>query len=174
MLITAEEVKKIDKFKNYAIEDIERKLKKIEYAIRSHTHNQFLSKSIRFNSSIENNVILFNTQYIKKNDTILIKNEFCKDIFTISEIVENGLKIKEDIINSKNNLIVKVIYPFDIIEGALDVLEWDFKMRNKVGIKSETISRHSTTYYDNDSNNTVNGYPVSLFGFSKPYRKART
>lgn len=173
MLITAEEVKKIDKFKNYAIEDIERKLKKIEYAIRSHTHNQFLSKSIRFNSSIENNVILFNTQYIKKNDTILIKNEFCKDIFTISEIVENGLKIKEDIINSKNNLIVKVIYPFDIIEGALDVLEWDFKMRNKVGIKSETISRHSITYYDNDSNNTVNGYPVSLFGFLKPYRKAR-
>lgn len=174
MLITAEEVKKIDKFKNYTIEDIERKLKKIEYAIRSCTHNQFLSKSIRFNSSIENNIILFNTQYIKKNDTVLIKNEFCKDIFTISEIVENGLKIKEDIINSKNNLIVKVIYPFDIIEGALDVLEWDFKMRNKVGIKSETISRHSITYYDNDSNNTVNGYPVSLFGFLKPYRKART
>lgn len=174
MLITAEEVKKIDKFKDYTIEDIERKLKKIEYAIRSYTHNQFLSKSIRFNSSIENNVILFNTQYIKKNDTVLIKNEFCKDIFTISEIVENGLKIKEDIINSKNNLIVKVIYPFDVIEGALDILEWDFKMRNKVGIKSETISRHSITYYDNDSNNTVNGYPVSLFGFLKPYRKART
>lgn len=174
MLITAEEVKKIDKFKKYAIEDIERKLKKIEYAIRSHTHNKFLSKNIRFNASIENNIILFNTQYIKKNDTVLIKNEFCKDIFTISEIVENGLKIKEDIINSKNNLIVKVIYPFDVIEGALDVLEWDFKMRNKVGIKSETLSRHTTTYYDNDSNNTVNGYPVSLFGFLKPYRKART
>lgn len=174
MLITAEEVKKIDKFKDYTIEDIERKLRKIEYAIRSHTHNKFLSKSIRFNSAIENNTILFKTPYIKKNDTVLISNEFCNDIFTISEVEENGLKIKEDIINSKNNLIIKVIYPFDVIEGALDILEWDFKMRNKVGIKSETISRHSVTYYDNDSNNTVNGYPVSLFGFLKPYRKART
>lgn len=174
MLITAEEVKKIDKFKDYAIEDIERKLKKIEYAIRSHTHNKFLSKSIRFNSAIENNTILFNTPYIKKNDTVLIKNEFCNDIFTISEVAENGLKIKEDIINSKNNLIVKVIYPFDVIEGALDVLEWDFTMRKKVGIKSETLSRHTTTYYDNDSNNTVNGYPVSVFGFLKSYIKART
>ena len=79
-----------------------------------------------------------------------------------------------DIINSNNNLIVKVIYPFDVIEGALDVLEWDFTMRKKVGIKSETLSRHTTTYYDNDSNNTVNGYPVSVFGFLKSYRKART
>lgn len=174
MLITAEEVKKIDKFKDYKIEDIERKLKKIEYAIRSYTHNKFLSKGIRFNAEVENNIILFNTQYIKKNDTVLIKNEFCKDIFTISEIVESGLKIKEDIINSKNNLIVKVIYPIDVIEGALNVLEWDLKMRNKVGIKSETISRHNITYYDNDSNNTINGYPVSLFGFLKPYRKVRT
>lgn len=174
MLITAEEVKKIDKFKNYTIDDIERKLKKIEYAIRSYTHNKFLSKNIRFNSGIENNIILFNTQYIKKNDTVLISNCFCNDIFTISELVEKGLKVKEDIINSKNNLIVKVIYPYDVIEGALDVLEWDFKMRNKVGIKSETLSRHSMTYYDNDSNNTINGYPVSLFGFLKPYRKART
>lgn len=174
MLITAEKVKKIDKFKEYNIEDIERKLKKIEYAIRSYTHNKFLFKNIRFYAEIENNIIFLDTQYIKQNDTVLIKNEFCNDIFTISEIVENGLKVKEDIINSKNNLIVKVIYPFDVIEGALDVLEWDFKMRNKVGIKSETLSRHSTTYYDNDSNNTVNGYPVSLFGFLKSYRKART
>ena len=29
------------------------------------------------------------------------------------------------------------------------------------------------TYYDQDASNTVMGYPVSLLGFLKPYRKAR-
>lgn len=174
MLILASKVKEMSKFSNYNENEIERKLKKIEYAIRSYTHNEFLSKNIRFEANISDNVILFNTNYIKANDTVLIRNDFIKDIFTIQEIIDSGLKIKEDFENADNNLIVKVVYPFDVIEGALEVLEWDFKMRSKVGVKSETLSRHSLTYYDNDSNNTVNGYPVSLFGFLKPYRKART
>lgn len=171
MLITAEEVKEMERFKSYSIEDITRKLKKIEYAIRSYTHNYFVSK-IRFKAEIKNNIILFNTDYIKANDTVIISNYFIDDyIYNVKEITDEGIVLDEEIEDSQQNSIIKVFYPFDVIEGALDVLEWDFKMRNKVGIKSETISRHSVTYYDNDSNNTVNGYPTSLFSFLKPYRK---
>ena len=46
-------------------------------------------------------------------------------------------------------------------------------MRDKVGIKSETLSRHSVTYYDQDAGNQVMGYPASLMGFLSPYIKAR-
>jgi hypothetical protein len=45
--------------------------------------------------------------------------------------------------------------------------------RDKVGVQSESISRHSVTYYDQTGNNTVMGYPVALVGFLKPYKKAR-
>ena len=107
-------------------------------------------------------------------NNVYISNFFVQDIYTIKEVVDNGLKIKEEFQDEKNNLIIKVVYPDDVILGALDILEWDFKMRGKLGIKSESLSRHNVTYYDNDSNNTVNGYPVSLFSFLKPYRKART
>ena len=39
--------------------------------------------------------------------------------------------------------------------------------------KAETLSRHSVTYFDQDASNQMNGYPVSLLGCLKPYRKAR-
>ncbi len=174
MLIKAEKVKEMDRFKKYSIEEIERKLKKIEYAIRAHTHNQFLSKTIRFYAKIQDNKILLETELIKKDDTILIRDFFNYDIFTVKEIVDSSIEIQEEIYNSNESFISKVIYPFDVIEGALDVLEWELKMRKKVGIKQETLSRHTTTYFDNDSKNTVKGYPVALFGFLTPYMNART
>lgn len=174
MLITANKVKERSKFSSYDLVEIERRLKQIEYAIHSYTHNDFLSKKIRFYANIENNIILANNSYIKANDTLLIKNEYIRNIFDVKKIAPNGIELNSDFEDEVDNLIIKIIYPVDVIEGALDVLEWDFKMRSKVGIKSETLSRHSLTYYDNDASNSVNGYPISLFGFLKPYRKART
>ena len=47
------------------------------------------------------------------------------------------------------------------------------KYRPKTGVKSETLSRYSATYFDQDANNQVMGYPVALLGFLKPYIKAR-
>ena len=52
-------------------------------------------------------------------------------------------------------------------------MKYECNMRDKVGIKSESISRHSVTYYDVNEENQVMGYPVSLLGFLKPYIKAR-
>ena len=42
-----------------------------------------------------------------------------------------------------------------------------------VGIQSETISRHSVTYFNMDGDNSSMGYPKSLLGFLNPYIKAR-
>lgn len=66
-----------------------------------------------------------------------------------------------------------VVYPADIKMGIVNMLKWDMENRDKAGIASETISRHSVTYVDQTSENTLIGYPVSLVGFLKPYRKAR-
>lgn len=64
-------------------------------------------------------------------------------------------------------------YPMDVKMGVVNLLKWDLDMRDKVGVASESISRHSVTYVDQTGANTVIGYPVALMGFLKPYKKAR-
>lgn len=50
---------------------------------------------------------------------------------------------------------------------------WEATMRDKVGVASETLSRHSVTYFAQDAGNQLMGYPVTLLGFLKPFTKAR-
>ena len=64
-------------------------------------------------------------------------------------------------------------YPMDVKMGVVNMLKWDMNNREKVGVQSESISRHSVTYYDQTGANTAMGYPVALVGFLKPYMKAR-
>ena len=45
---------------------------------------------------------------------------------------------------------------------------------DKIGVASETLSRHSVTYFNMDKTNTVSGYPISIMGFCSPYMKAKT
>lgn len=66
-----------------------------------------------------------------------------------------------------------IIYPPDIKLGVINLIKWEETSRNKVGIQSETISRHSVTYADANGDSYIMGYPKSLLGFLKPYCKAR-
>ncbi|WP_336272164.1 hypothetical protein [Lactococcus lactis] len=53
------------------------------------------------------------------------------------------------------------------------MLQYDVTMGDKLGIKSESIARMNITYYDMNSSESINGYPASLFGFLKKYKKMR-
>ena len=70
-------------------------------------------------------------------------------------------------------LVTKVWYPPDVRIGVVNMLRWDIENRAKVGIQSETLSRHSVTYFNMDGDNSVMGYPKSLLGFLKAHMKAR-
>ena len=74
---------------------------------------------------------------------------------------------------SSSNMITRVIYPESVQEGVLNMLKWEFEMRSKTGIKSETLSRHSVTYFDMDASNSLDGYPASIVGFLDPYYQMR-
>lgn len=93
-------------------------------------------------------------------------------LYTITEIGEDFIRVNQELYKS-TNLITKVEYPADVRAGVLELLKWDIKNRPKTGVKSETLSRYSVTYFDQDANNQVMGYPVALLGFLKPYIKAR-
>jgi hypothetical protein len=75
--------------------------------------------------------------------------------------------------NFKRHLTPEGEYPADVKMGVLEMLKWDLENRKKVGIQSETISRHSVTYFNMDGDNSVMGYPKALLGFLKPYMRAR-
>lgn len=66
-----------------------------------------------------------------------------------------------------------VQYPADVKMGAFNLLKWELENREKAGIESETISRHTVNYLNMNYLNSVAGYPKSLMGFLKPYVKAR-
>lgn len=78
-----------------------------------------------------------------------------------------------------NNNFVRVLeennsqYPMDIKMGVVNLMKWELGNREKVGVASESISRHSVTYFDMTGGNSIMGYPAALMGFLRPYMRAR-
>ena len=125
---------------------------------------------------IENNVLLLNAYpYFKEKDNIELSHCLNNEVYTIDSIDQGQITFVEEskLFDCDNVMVTKVVYPEDVQEGVINMLKWDLGLRNKVGIKAETISRHSVTYFDMDANNSLKGYPASLFGFLEDYIKAR-
>lgn len=96
------------------------------------------------------------------------------------EVLEAHLAALESAIQGYTNNDFKRVreahggeYPADVKMGVVNLMKWELNNREKVGVSSETISRHSVTYFDQNGNNTVMGYPKSLLGFLIPYVRAR-
>ena len=75
--------------------------------------------------------------------------------------------------NFKRHLTPEGEYPMDVKMGVANLMKWELDNRDKVGVQSETISRHSVTYFNMDGDNSIMGFPKALLGFLKPYMKAR-
>ena len=94
-------------------------------------------------------------------------------LYVVQGVGELSVVVDRNLFTVDHNLVTKVEYPIDVQMGVINLMKWESTKRDKVGIKSETLSRHSVTYYDQDANNQVMGYPVTLLGFLEPYKKAR-
>lgn len=60
-------------------------------------------------------------------------------------------------------------YPIDVQMGVVGLFKWDEGTGKKIGISSETISRHSVTYESMSAEQFAVCYPKKLLGFLKPY-----
>lgn len=162
-----------DEFKKYAPEAadtdnvvLEGKLQSIELLIRKYTNNNFQDRNRRFYTGISDGAFTATYPYIKKGDTVQIsETRFNDGLYLFSNEME--------LVDEEKCLVTKVMYPMDVKMGVVNMLKWDIENRDKVGIQSETISRHSVTYFNMDGDNSIIGYPKSLIGFLKPYMKAR-
>lgn len=174
MIVPVEELLEMPDFSGKSEKSLKRKLNAIEHLIRSYTNNNFQNRSIRLEGSSQGDIIKGRTQFFKVGDTVQISQSQVNDgLYFITEIADDFIRLDRELFPVPENLVTKVEYPVDVQEGVIELMVWEVKNRQKVGIKSETLSRHSVSYYDQDANNQVMGYPVSLLGFLKPYMKAR-
>jgi hypothetical protein len=157
---------------------IEAKLQALELLIRAYTNNSFQIRAFRAVAVAvaENNELLFNSPVpFKVGDTVQItESDFMQDeLVTVTVVDDSSITVSGDLIDESGVVVTKVKYPMDVQMGVVNLMKWELDNREKVGVASESISRHSVTYVDQTGDNTIMGYPVALMGFLKPYRKAR-
>lgn len=176
MIISVEKAKSLISFPNWTDEKIEMKLKAVEQTIRAYTNNNFQDRGCRIEAFIRAGVFLSESLIpFDAEDTVQVsESRYNSGLFTVSAVTgDTTFTVSEDTKDEDDVLITKVVYPADVVACAVNLMEWEVNNRAKVGVQSETLSRHSVTYFNMDGTNNVMGYPASLLGCLKPYRKAR-
>ena len=154
------------------------KLSALETIIRSYTNNRFHAKPLtRIEAFIRGGVFLSDALIpFAVGDTIQVtKGDKAEDLglYTVKEITDTTFTVNEPIADIDDVKVTKVAYDMNIKMGVVNLLRWEAVNRDKVGIQSESISRHSVTYADATGENSLMGYPKAMLGFLKPYVKAR-
>lgn len=150
-----------------------------EHQIRELTNNKFHHKHIRArNLAFRDNQIISANELIgfKSGDTVeVFGTKFNDGLYVVQSLDSNTLTINQDLIDetATQAQVVKVDYPKDLKRGLLEIIKYKKKMANKIGIKSETIARKSTSYFDVNKGDNVEGIPSSYYSFLKKYKKLR-
>ena len=170
----------VEEFRSYvdtdkADEVLSAKLAALELLIRKYTHNNFQHRGFRCAADISGSIFSAEAlQPFDVGDTIQVtESQLNAGLYTVTAATDTTFEVADTLHDEDDVLVTKVVYPVDVKMGVANMLEWDLNNRSKVGIQSETISRHSVTYFSMDGDNASMGYPKSLTGFLKPYVKAR-
>ncbi len=171
MIISVSELKQhIATDKSFEV--LEAMLQALELSVREYTHNNFQVRGIRSIGKVEDGVLYCDTSMLKNGDTVEISDSlYNAGLLVVANRAEGQIPL-EGAIDEGEVLVTKVVYPADVKMGVVNMMKWDLENREKVGIQSETISRHSVTYFNMDGDNSMMGYPKSLLGFLRPYKKA--
>lgn len=173
MIMTVDELKKYIKT-NEENSTLENKLQALELLIRKYTNNKFQQKNIRFVTNVKDGKLKFSTPLLKEGDTVEISQSKYNDgLYVIKSLDGVNVDLSDVLIDEGKILVTKIKYPRDVKMGVVNMMKWELENRDKVGIQSETISRHSVTYFNMDGDNSVTGFPKSIMGFLTPYKKAR-
>lgn len=156
-------------------EALQLKLSAIEQSIRSYTNNNFQVRGIRYICSVIDGKIVtdLDIKHLKQGDTIEMTSDYNSGLYVIDSIENNSIIVDKELMDEDNAMITLVRYPDDVKLGCVNLIKWELENRDKVGVSSETISRHTVSYFNMDGTNSLMGYPRSLLGFLKPYRKVR-
>lgn len=153
-------------------EQITVRLEAIEAVIRKYTNNNFQQREVRFAGRSSGMDVYGTPHHFSVGDTVQISESGVNDgLYQVTDVAADHIQLDKFLLETGFNLVTKVKYPPDVIQCAVDLYKWKQNMGEKVGIKSETISRHSVTY--EDSGNLFMGYPVGILNGLYLYKKAR-
>ena len=175
MIISLDDAKAIDI--NITQDDLDA----FETSVRELTNNNFQNTFVRYKNVefVNENTILVKDEIrgLRVGDTVEVNYSHYNDgLYVIDQIDGKQITVQETpffVGNSGRAMLTKVEYPADIKRGIKKIIEYDKAMAGKVGIKSETIARMSTTYYDVNTAENTDGYPSSLLSFLRKYEKMR-
>ena len=175
MILTIYEARElITGLNSWTDEKLCRKLKAIEQTIRSYTNNNFQDKAYRNTADIIGGIFsVKGSTAFSCGDTVMVSYGKNKGVFTVDSVTNNTFSVLEKVVDESNVIVTKVVYPDDVVDAAVNLLNWEINNREKVGVKSETLSRYSVTYFDQDASNQIMGYPISLLSPLKPYKRMR-
>jgi hypothetical protein len=173
MIITVEDLKKQVDTGSAGDELITARLESIEAIIRAFTNNPFQVRGIRYAGPSEDMSVYGSPRFFAVGDTVQISASGVNDgLYVVTAVYDDRLELDKSLFPVESNLVTKVKYPADVVQCAVDLYKWKQNMGEKVGIKSETLSRHSVTY--EDSATLYMGYPVGILnGLAPMHRKAR-
>lgn len=179
MLISIDELKSIYKDKDFSKFSDDRlllKLEAIETTIRRYTHNKFQNRNIRIVCKVENGILYGDLSKFRVNDTIEVSEGLNKGLYTLESVDLLSGTVDKDMYDVEEMTITKVVYPADVIDGCIELLDYDVNRRTQAssGITSESISRHSVSYKQYSDANTIEGYPSEMFGFLRKYCEWQT
>lgn len=153
--------------------ELKARLSALEAAIRKYTNNRFNVRGTERDVEIREGRIVLPSLFLEVGDSIEILSESYRDrVFNIVDISNGSIKVDSPLRFDEIARIALVEYPDDVVMGVVNLMKWDISNREKIGVKSESISRWSVTYFDLESNSLL-GYPASLLGFCQPYMRAR-
>lgn len=154
---------------------LEKRLKAVELLIRRYTNNNFQDRDYRRTADIVGGLFLVEALTpFNPGDTVQVSHaQQAKGLYTVAEVTDSTFTVEEAVEDEEDVLVTKIVYPEDIKMGVVKLLKWEESNQEKVGVQSETISRHTVTYTDMSGDKAAMGYPKSLMGFLEPYMKAR-
>lgn len=156
---------------------LEARLQALELLIRAYTSNNFQVRAFRTCAvAMADHELLCNGAVaFRAGDTLQITESdlMPNQLVTVVSVDGDTVTVREDLFDEGGVVLTKVKYPQDVKIGVARLLQWQLENGDKVGVQSETISRHSVTYFNMDGDNSTAGFPKSLLGFLKPYKRAR-
>ena len=172
MIITVENLKKQVACGNATDDLIATKLEGIEEVIRAYTHNNFQIRAVRYAGRSDGSCVYGDPRFFVAGDTVQISQSGVNDgLYVVKVVADDHLELDKPLMAVEFNLVTKVQYPADVVQCAVDLFKWKQTMGDKVGVKSETLSRHSVTY--EDSGTLFMGYPVGILNGLNLHQKAR-
>lgn len=151
------------------------RLQALELLIRGYTNNNFQVRGLHCECDISGKTFMSDTfTPFEVGDTVQVSGSSKNNgLYTVNTVTDTTFTVNEKTYDDYDVYVVKIAYPADVKMGVVNLLKWELNNRDKVGVQSESISRHSVTYFDMSGDNSVMGYPKSLMGFLRPYMKAR-